>query len=157
MTLPPRKLLAARGAAAARPVFGFALNPATACDVFYWLQVPKFDVPKTGIAGLSNLFARPLIEDGAQSFLIESQTESVCFGKFRNVRFSIFCLEWPQTLQFLLVDGAVLQWPAAQFGFNSLREQFHPLYGSPFNIESAPLLLAFTLQKLPRFCWLLLH
>jgi len=37
--------------------FDLALTLPPPATVFYWLQVPKFNVPKTAIAGLSNLFA----------------------------------------------------------------------------------------------------
>jgi hypothetical protein len=35
-------------------------------------------------------FPWPFVEDGAQAFVIESQTKSVSFGKFRHLCFSIF-------------------------------------------------------------------
>ena len=54
--------LAVTGALAQQPAFGFALNCATACDVFYWLQVAKFE---SGVIRSSKLTTRVLVEDGA--------------------------------------------------------------------------------------------
>jgi hypothetical protein len=77
---------------------------------------------------LCNLMPRPPVEDGAQSLSIESQTEAVPFSKFRNLCFSLFCIEWPETLQLLLVYSAVMPCRFLQTGFNFLGERVHRLH-----------------------------
>jgi hypothetical protein len=100
------------------------------------------------LLGFHNLIPRPLVEDGAHSLVVESQSESVLFGKFRHVCFSMFCMQRPQTLQFFLVHSAVLPCPVLQFSFNSLCEHFHLILKYWFSTKNALRHLVFTVQKL---------
>ena len=67
----------------------------------------------------------PFIEDGAQSLAIEPETESVFLGKLRDLCLSIFLVWRPETLQFVLVNSAMLPLANLQFVLDSARKCLH--------------------------------
>jgi hypothetical protein len=75
-------------------------------------------------AALFTISRRPFIEDGAQSLAIESETESVFLCKLRDLCFPIFLAHWPQPLQVILVNRAVLPL-AMHLALDLSGERFH--------------------------------
>jgi hypothetical protein len=67
----------------------------------------------------------PFIEDGAQSLVIEPQTESVFLRKLGDLCLSIFLVWRPETLQFVLVNSAMLPSANLQFVLDSARKRLH--------------------------------
>jgi hypothetical protein len=72
----------------------------------------------------------PFVENGAHSFAIEPQTESILRCKLRYLCLPIFLIQWPNAFQVLLVNRAVL--PLAMHPvFDLFRQRFHCCVGSP--------------------------
>jgi len=71
-----------------------------------------------------SVIRRPFIEDGAHSFTIESQTETVLLRKLPDLCLSIFHFLWPQTFQVLFVNNTVFPF-AMHVAFDLFRERFH--------------------------------
>ena len=67
----------------------------------------------------------PFVEDGAQSLAIEPQTESVFLRKLGHLCLSIFVVWRPETLQFVLVNSAMLPLANLQFVLDSARKRLH--------------------------------
>ena len=66
----------------------------------------------------------PFVENGAHSFAIEPQTESIFPCKLRNLCLPILLVQWPKAFQVPLVNQAVL--PLAMHPvFDLLRQRFH--------------------------------
>ena len=73
------------------------------------------------------LLTLSLFEDRAQSSFVIDQTEPVRAGKLLDLCFPIFLVCWPDTLQFIFINGAVaiLASLQLQFAFNQSSENFH--------------------------------
>jgi len=66
----------------------------------------------------------PFVENGAHSFAVEPQTESILRCKLRYLCLPIFLIQWPNAFQVLLVNRAVL--PLAMHPvFDLFRQRFH--------------------------------
>src|SRR5207247_7594228 len=65
----------------------------------------------------------PFVENGAHSFAIEPQTESILRCKLRNLCLPIFLILWPKAFQVPLVNRAVLPL-AVHFAFDLSRQRF---------------------------------
>jgi hypothetical protein len=68
--------------------------------------------------------------------------------KFRDPCFSIFLIQRPETLQFILVDSAVLPFAIFQIALDSVRKRFHPLSLTIPVAANSGFPLSFSLQKL---------
>ena len=66
----------------------------------------------------------PFVENGAHSFAIEPQTESILRCKLRNLCLPIFLIQWPKAFQVPLVNRAVLPL-AVHLAFDLSRQRFH--------------------------------
>src|SRR4029453_12518919 len=65
----------------------------------------------------------PFVENGAHSFAIEPQTESILRCKLRNLCLPIFLIQWPKAFQVPLVNRAVLPL-AVHLAFDLPRQRF---------------------------------
>ena len=71
----------------------------------------------------------PFVENGAHSFAIEPQTESILRCKLRYLCLPIFLIQWPKAFQVLLENRAVL--PLAMHPvFDLFRQRFHCCVGA---------------------------
>ena len=71
-----------------------------------------------------SVIRRPFIEDGAHSFSVESQPESVLLRKLGNLFFSIFLVYRPNAFQVRVANHAVLPYAMHPF-FDLFRECLH--------------------------------
>ena len=65
------------------------------------------------------------IENGAHSFVIESQSKPVSCSKGRDPDFAVRRVQRPYPLQFILVNSAVGPEPVLQFVLDMVRQNFH--------------------------------
>ena len=61
---------------------------------------------------------RPLVEDRAESLLVETHPESELVRKLCDLYLAIFLLKRPEPLQFFLVNGAVFPFAGLQLTFD---------------------------------------
>ena len=70
---------------------------------------------------------RFFLKDGAQSRLVEPQVQSVFLRELLDLRLSIFFVQWPDALQFVLVNCTMSPFPSVQYQLasDSGSENFH--------------------------------
>jgi hypothetical protein len=71
------------------------------------------------------IWRRRFVENGAHSFAIEPQTESILRCKLRDLCFPISLIQWPKACQVLLVNRAVAPLLAMHPLFDLSRQRFH--------------------------------
>ena len=68
---------------------------------------------------------RPLVEDGAQSFAVKPETESIVHCKLSDLPLAIFVVNRPEALQVRFVNRVLFPSANLQFPLDSARKRLH--------------------------------